>query len=168
MLLNFKKILLNIIENFSLSVLIILTYNILLVFFIRSPIWQLIVSFLVLCVSYVIAYGALTKKYNRTPVMAILGLVFDKKITKIGVARYLLISRFLMVISFLATFAIIITYSQWKHFMAVWIFCFSIGVMYNLYFFWWVYKLAFYKENILAASIGANIIQNRRKREDSK
>ena len=165
MLLNLKKMALFVIENFLLAVLLMLISTLLVI---KTPYmndWGRAALFVFFASLIPLGYGFITKKLGRTPIMVCLGLVFDKKITNLGIARFILIGRFLFVITFFLLLAKFVSLTFWQHFMAMWVLAFSIGVMYNLYFFWWVYKRAFYKENILAISVGANVIQNRRRRE---
>lgn len=164
MILWIKKTLLFIIENFLLAVLLMMMSTLLLI---KTPYmneWGRVALFVFFASLIPLGYGFITKKLGRTPIMACLGLVFDQKISTLGIARFILIGRFLLVITFFFLLAKFVSLTFWPHFMAMWVLAFSIGVMYNLYFFWWVYKRAFYNENILAFSVGANIIQNRREK----
>ena len=164
MILWIKKTLLFIVENFLLAVLLMLMSTLLLI---KTPYmndWGRTVLFVFFASLIPLGYGFITKKLGRTPIMFCLGLVFDKKITNVGIARFILVGRFLFTITFFFLLARYVTFTMWGHWMAFWVLAVSIGAMYNLYFFWWVYKIAFYGENIFALSVGANVIQNRREK----
>lgn len=161
MILWIKKTLLFILENILLAVLLMFIGNILVTYALSMNPWGLSLLLTISAIAIVYLYAFLTRKLARTPIMALLGLVFDKKISDFGIVKFILIGRFFFVLSYLLMLSNMISYTNWEHKMALWVFTFSIGVMYNLYFFWWVYKRAFYNENIFALSIGANIIQNR-------